>query len=225
MECAMPLSVDPNALSRELDACDIELEPQHISKLASYADALWQWNERINLTRHTDLASFVTRDVLDTVQLSACLAPDEEVLDVGSGGGVPGLILAMIRPDLQVVVCDSVAKKARVLEDIIQRLELSVPVFASRAEELVEDLRFDSLVARAVGPLPKLIKWFDGRWQNFSRLLAIKGPRWSDERSAARHRGLLKDLQIRKLSSYPMPGTDSESVIVQISLRASNAQV
>ena len=128
------------------------------------------------------------------------------------------------------VICQVIQAPGRIFgikvpNVVVQRLELSVPVFASRAEELVEDLRFDSLVARAVGPLPKLIKWFDGRWQNFSRLLAIKGPRWSDERSAARHRGLLKNLQIRKLSSYPMPGTDSESVIVQVSSRASDAQV
>ncbi len=210
-------AVDSEELYQVLRRHDLEVTSEQAGRLARYATELWRWNTRVNLTRHTDIESFVSRDVLDSWQLTEYLTSGEEVLDVGSGGGVPGIVLAILRPDLEIVLCDSIAKKAKILNDLVCRLDLPLPVYAARAEELVEEFRFDTLVARAVGPLPKLAQWFQGRWHQFDRLLAIKGPRWTEERGEARHRGLMHGVRLRKLKSYRMPGTDSESVILQLS--------
>ncbi len=75
---------------------------------------------------------------------------------------------------------------------------------------------FDTLVVRAVAPLAKLLTWFAPHWQSFERLLVVKGPAWVEERHAARERGLLRKLQLRKLESWPIPGTESESVLLEI---------
>jgi len=115
-----------------------------------------------------------------------------------------------------VSVCDSVKKKATALNEIVRELNLHVPVYAERAEVVLEDFRFSSLTARAVGPMWKLLRSVQEHWQSMGRLLMIKGPRWVEERGEARHRGLLNNLALRKLVSYPMPGTDSESVIVSV---------
>ena len=207
-------------LARAARELEIELTDDQLRQLAEYANRLWSWNARVNLTRHTDVNAFVQRDVWDSWQLAQCLEPQEEVLDVGSGGGVPGIVLAILRPDLQIVLCDSVSKKAKVLNDLVTHLHLPIPVYAARAEELVEEFRFDSLTARAVGPLPKLARWFQGRWHYFGRLLAVKGPKWVQERGEARHLGLMHGVRLRRIRTYPMPGTSSESVILQLSRQA-----
>ncbi len=195
---------------------DIELPDDHVAQLDRYCCLVWDWNERLNLTRHTDFDKFVSRDLVDTVQLSCLLEPDEKVLDVGTGGGVPGVVLAITRPDLQVSLCESVRKKAQVVEAIVRELGLSTPVYCDRAEELLQEHRFDTLVARAVGPLWKMCKWFGPHWHSFGRLWAIKGPRWVEERKEARERGLLKNVELRKVVTYPMPGTESDSVILRL---------
>jgi 16S rRNA (guanine527-N7)-methyltransferase len=211
-----PREPDSPSLAVAIAKAGLELPTEVVAQLDEYCRLLWDWNEKINLTRHTTFDLFVRRDLLDSWQLSKVIEPGEDILDIGSGGGVPGLLLAILRPDVQVSVCDSVGKKAKVLDDIVERMKLSVPVHAMRVQAVLEDYRYSSLVARAVGPLEKLCEWLKEDWHNFDRLLALKGPKWIEERGAARHRGLLKGIELRRLVSYPMPGTESESVILQL---------
>jgi 16S rRNA (guanine527-N7)-methyltransferase len=185
--------------------------------LARYCLLVWDWNTKINLTRHTQPDLFVKRDLLDSVMLAQQLQPNEEILDIGTGGGVPGILVAILRPDVQVTLCDSVAKKARVAQEIVDKLGLNVPVYPQSVTKVLEDFRYDSLVARAVGPLARLCGWLREDWHKIGRLLAIKGPKWVEERGEARHRGLLKGLDLRRLVSYRMPDTESESTILQLS--------
>jgi 16S rRNA (guanine527-N7)-methyltransferase len=109
-----------------------------------------------------------------------------------------------------------VRKKAAAVESIVRQLGLETPVYADRAESVLEDFRYDVLVTRAVGPLWKICTWFKDCWNEFGFLLAIKGPRWVEERAAARERGLLNNVKLRRVASYRMPGTDSESVILKL---------
>ena len=124
--------------------------------LAKYCRLLWDWNSRLNLTRHTDWEMFVTRE-LDTLELSKHIPPKAKILDVGSGGGVPGIPLAILRPDISVTLCDSVGKKAMALQDIVKSLGLTVPVHANRAELILRTNRFHFVTARAVASIAKMI--------------------------------------------------------------------
>ncbi len=184
--------------------------------LDRYCRALWSWNERLNLTRHTTYEKFVARDVVDCLAIERLLDAGERVLDVGTGGGVPGVVLAIVRPDLEVELCDSVAKKAKAAAAIVSELGLSVAVHHAPVQELLGREHFHTLVVRAVAPLVKLLGWLAPHWQSFDRLLVIKGPAWLEERTLAREAGLLKRLQLRKVASYPLPGTESESVVLSI---------
>lgn len=203
-------------LQNALGACAVELSEVRVEKLLCYYQVVLRLNERINLTRHTTLEKFAQRDVLDSVRLAEQLGDREEILDVGTGGGVPGLLVSILRPDVQVSVCDSVKKKAIAVDEIVRELDLHIPVYAERAEVVLDDFRFSSLTARAVGPMWKLLRSVQDHWHGIGRLLLIKGPRWVEERGEARHRGFLKNLALRKLVSYPMPGTDSESVVLSV---------
>src|SRR5437660_2016989 len=125
----MPASTIPidDSLPAALARHGLALPPSQVEQLDKYCRLLWDWNTKLNLTRHTDYEKFVGRDLVDTLQLAAHLRQGEEVLDVGTGGGVPGVVLAIVRPDLQVSVCDTVSKKDRAVAVIVKELRLQVP--------------------------------------------------------------------------------------------------
>jgi 16S rRNA (guanine527-N7)-methyltransferase len=209
------------AITLEAARLGIAVPPDAADRLAAYATSLWTWNERLNLTRHTDVGRFVSRDVGDAAALLEHLAHGERVLDVGTGGGVPGVILALLRPDLRVELSDSVAKKARAVAEIVREAGLTIPVHAAPAQELVASRpagrdRFDTLVVRAVAPLAKLLGWFEPVAGSFGRMLVIKGPRWEEELAEARVKRLGKKVSLRRIASWPLRGTDNESVLLEI---------
>jgi 16S rRNA (guanine527-N7)-methyltransferase len=210
------VSNDSLALSEVLKQHAIELPAQQVTQLARYCELLWDWNTKINLTRHTSYEKFVTRDLLDSLAFAEFLRPDETVLDVGAGGGVPGVVLAIVRPDLKVTLSDSVGKKARVLSDIVSKLALPTAVFQGRAQDFLRETRQDTLVIRAVARLAKLLEWFEPLWDRFERMLVLKGPAWVDERGEARHLGRMKRVALRRIKSYRTPGTDAESVLLEL---------
>ena len=215
-EDADPPVAIPDTLAAALARHKMELSAKQAALVEKYARALWGWNEKINLTRHTDFEKFVSRDLADTIALAKLLHAEEEVLDVGTGGGVPGLLLAILRPDLTVHLCDSVLKKSKVVEAIARDLHLKVTVFPTRAEVQLKETRYDAVVSRAVGSLDKILTWFRPHWAYIGRLLLIKGPKWTAEHNEAKRLGLMKKLELRVASEYPLSGTESKSVILKI---------
>ena len=128
------------------------------------------------------------------------------MLDVGTGGGVPGIVLAILRPDLSVSLSESTQKKARAVDAMVSELGLPVRVFPNRAEEVLEITTFDVLVARALAPLAKVLTWLRPHWEAFDELLMIKGPSWVEERETARQAGLMKNLELRKAANVSGAG-------------------
>lgn len=209
------------AIAAECDRAGLAVDPEAAARLAAYATRLWAWNEKLNLTRHADVKKFVSRDVADAAAIAPHLATGERVLDVGTGGGVPGVILAILRPDLRVELCDSVGKKARAVRAIVEESGLSLPVHEAAGQAVVaaRPATFDTLVIRAVAPLVKLLGWFEPIAASFGRLLVIKGPRWEEEKGEARHRGFVKKVTVRRLAAWPLPEGDNESVLLEVRRR------
>jgi 16S rRNA (guanine527-N7)-methyltransferase len=167
-----------------------------------------------------DYDTFVARDVVDSLQLADCLEAGEKVLDVGSGGGVPGMLVAILRPDVSMTLSDSIAKKTNALSNMVAELNLPIKVLTSRVQDMFPKQRFDTLIARAVGPMVKILRWIEPHWKSFDRVLLIKGPRWIEERKEARHQSMMTSIELRVLKKYPMPGTESESVVLSFQKNA-----
>ena len=206
-------------LEEALEKFNIKLPAKKVRLLNEYCDLLWTWNERLNLTRHTNYDKFVARDLIDSIHLAALLQKGEHVLDVGSGGGVPGLVVAILRPDVVVELCEATGKKATALGAMVDALGLDLNVWYSKAQDLVRERHFHTLTIRAVDKMRNLLLMFGTTWHCFNRILMIKGPKWPDERGEARHYNMFNALALRKLDEYTVPGPEAEeftSVILQV---------
>jgi 16S rRNA (guanine527-N7)-methyltransferase len=215
-EVVPPPAFPGDTLATALARHGIELSAEQAAKVDAFVKLLWTWNEQVNLTRHTDYEKFVGRDLVDSRQVAVLLDPGEEILDVGTGNGVPGLVIALLRPDVKVSLIDSVAKKTKIVETIARDLGLACPVFTGRVEDHLREPRYSSLVARAVGPLDKMLRWLKPHWQRIGRLLAVKGPKWPEELNEAKRVGLMRELNLKQVAAYRMAGTENDSVILQI---------
>ena len=212
-----------DTLSDALRRHDISLSASKVRRLDDYCKLLWDWNVRLNLTRHTDYEKFVSRDLVDVLALAEFLRDGERILDVGTGGGVPGVPLAILRPDLRIELCDSTGKKTMAVSEILREMKLPLPVWHAKVETLLpkreKGERFTTLVVRAVSRLETLLRMVAPHWTLFDRLLLVKGPRWPEERGEARHHNLMNKLALRCLKTYPTKAADDEvieSAILQI---------
>ncbi len=135
------------------------LPPEAEAPLSIWHDMLVRWNKKTNLTRVTAPKQAVIYHLLDTLPLARAIAPRARVLDIGSGAGVPGVVIAILRPDVTVTCAESITKKAAFLIQVRGALQLTnLRVEPERAEGLAE--RFDLIAARAVADPKTLVSRF-----------------------------------------------------------------
>ncbi|MEZ7877654.1 MAG: 16S rRNA (guanine(527)-N(7))-methyltransferase RsmG [Flavobacteriales bacterium] len=152
------------------------------------------WNEKINLVSRKDMDGFLERHVLHSLAIYKAMkfAPGSRILDVGTGGGLPGLPLAILMPDVNFVLCDSTGKKIKVVSELVKALDLkNVEPMHARAGDL--EGTFDFIVSRAVSRLDKFIPWVEGKidkrainaWPN--GILCLKGGDLREELEEVNH--------------------------------------
>lgn len=155
-------------------------------------DALVEANQQVNLTKLISPSDVAWRHGLESAGFCPWLIEGQTVLDLGSGGGFPALVLAMLRPELNVISVDSVQKKIRAQQTIAAAIEASTnfTAVAERFELLAHQPAYrgkvDTVVARAVAPLPVLLEYAAGFLKTGGQLLALKGPSWEGEAKAAK---------------------------------------
>ena len=162
------------------------LSAEQIAALGAYLDLLEAANQRMNLTRITDREQAEILHVGDAMTLLAFLPKEPHRLaDVGSGGGVPGIVLGIVRPDIEIVLIESTKKKADFLASATKELKLAnVTVEPRRAEEVANSRQresFDVAAARAVGTLEILVEWLLPLVKVKGQALVMKGPKGVEE--------------------------------------------
>lgn len=160
------------------------LEGGLVSPLLAYVALLQKWNAAYNLTAVRDPQQMLGLHLLDSLSILAQIG-EGSLVDIGSGAGLPGIPLAIARPQLAVTLVEPVGKKARFLREAVRQLQLAnVRVFDCRAEQVDEPGRHDCLSARALGSLAQLIDFGGHLLKADGRLLAMKG-QWPEEELAA----------------------------------------
>ena len=175
---------------------DIHMHPRLLSELPpGQQAAIHSYVELVHASPHNLVSRRAKEELLDRhvpegIALARCLplgAP--RLIDIGSGGGLPGVVIAITRPDLEIHLLDSTTKKTSFLSHIARELGLAVQVHTGRAEQLAKTElggTFDLVTARAVAPLVRLLPLTVPFLAPGGCLFAVKGDRWKEELEAAR---------------------------------------
>ena len=176
------------------------LSPEHIAKLEQLADVFLNWNQKLNLSAIRDRDGVLLKHLIDSLLVLPFepIRDGDKVLDMGTGGGFPGLALAVVYPDALFTLVDSTEKKVKAVAAMAKHLGLkNVRCLVGRAEELGRErnLRehFDVVVARAVAPFAVLLEYCLPFVRVGGRFIAYQGPEmahgWQKYRSVARELG------------------------------------
>jgi 16S rRNA (guanine527-N7)-methyltransferase len=168
-------------VSRETPPVVEELYPRAVDQLAAYADLLATEGTLRGLIGPREVPRLWERHLLNCAVLERLIPEEAEVADIGTGAGLPGIVLALVRPDLQVSLVEPLLRRTTFLLEVVERLELpNAEVVRSRAEDLTP-ASFDVVASRAVAPLGKLAGWCLPLCVEGGLMLAMKGQSAAEE--------------------------------------------
>jgi 16S rRNA (guanine527-N7)-methyltransferase len=171
-------------LNDGIAAMALAVSPEQQEKLMDYLGLMFKWNSVYNLTSLRDPMQMVTHHLLDSLAAVPAFAGAKNVLDVGAGGGLPGIVLAIVRPDMGESMIDTVHKKTAFLTQVKAQLGLSnVTVYTARVEQLhkEEGEKFDVITSRAFADLSDFVNWSSHLLAAGGRYIALKGTAPKDE--------------------------------------------
>jgi 16S rRNA (guanine527-N7)-methyltransferase len=152
-----------------------ELYGYEASRISQYVDILATRGVAFGLLGPKEASRIWERHILNSAALSRLIEPGSTVIDVGSGAGLPGIPLAVLRPDLQVTLLEPLLRRSTFLVEALSDLDLTARVEVVRARAEEHTRRYDVVVARAVAPLDRLIGWCNPLRRPEGVLLALKG--------------------------------------------------
>lgn len=138
-----------------------DFTPAQLKQFAALDPLYKEWNSKINVISRKDIDGLYEKHVLHSLAVAAAFPfePGMEILDIGTGGGFPGIPLAIFFPEVNFLLADSIAKKLKVVDAVVEALELkNVATQHVRVEE-IKNRKFDFVVSRAVAPLKELWRW------------------------------------------------------------------
>lgn len=166
-----------------LDQMNIRYDEDIIKKFEAYMDGIISWNEKVNLTSITDKDEFIVKHYIDSIMCAPCdeFQNAEKIIDVGTGGGFPGIPLALIAPDKEFMLMDSLNKRIKIINELCEELGIyNVTAVHARAEELAKNKshreKYDLCVSRAVANLSTLSEYCLPFIKKGGYFLSYKGP-------------------------------------------------
>lgn len=199
-------------LIQGLDKLQIRYTEQQVEQWLGYVSLLNKWNSAYNLTSVRDPLEMVTRHLLDSLSIAPYLKVDQ-LIDVGTGPGLPGIPLAIAYPDKQFSLLDSNGKRARFMQQAKVQLKLSnITIFQSRVEEHQPKKPYQAVLSRAFASLSDMIQWTSHLCDKTGCFMAMKG-QYPDEEI----NDLPKAYRVIESHQLSLPGSDVERHLVIIS--------
>ncbi|WP_174484195.1 16S rRNA (guanine(527)-N(7))-methyltransferase RsmG [methanotrophic endosymbiont of Bathymodiolus puteoserpentis (Logatchev)] len=186
----------------------ISATEQQINLLLAFVCLIEKWNKTYNLTAIRNREEMLRLHILDSLSVLP-FTLGKNIIDVGTGAGLPGIPLAIFMPDVQFTLLDSNAKKTRFVQQVVLELKLkNVKVVHARVEQLKKAGEFDAVLSRAFASLHDIMQWTDYLLQAEGVLIAMKGQVPVAE---------LEQLErIYSVASIVVPGIDAERCVVRI---------
>lgn len=210
------------ALTEAFEQLQIPLEKDTADKFVGYMDGILEWNEKINLTAIKDRDEFVVKHLVDSILCAGFpeYKNSKSIIDVGTGAGFPGIPLAIISPDKDFVLADSLNKRLKVINDLTDRLGIyNVETVHGRAEELARNKNFrenfDLCVSRAVANMAVLAEYCLPFIRMGGHLLAYKGPDVNEELKSAEKAIKTLGGKVLRIETTPLQGYEHNIVVIE----------
>ena len=194
----------------------LNLSDEQIEKLLAYLMLLAKWNTVYNLTAVRDPQQMLTQHLLDCLAAMPAYAGARRVLDVGSGGGLPGMVLAIwaqhAEPEMQLHMIDTVHKKTAFLTQVKAELGLkNALVHTGRVEQLQSEEKFDVITSRAFAELSDFIRWSGHLLKDRGQMIALKGQAQQTDKEH-----LPEGWTVLRREALQVPGLEAERHLVHI---------
>ncbi|MFZ6770154.1 16S rRNA (guanine(527)-N(7))-methyltransferase RsmG [Undibacterium sp. Di26W] len=199
-------------LKNGIQELPLDISDAQIDKMIAYLTLLSKWNSVYNLTSIRDPREMVRQHLLDSLSAAPAFKDARNVLDVGAGGGLPGMMLAITYPDIKISMIDTVSKKTAFLTQAKTELGLkNVSVHTGRVEALQVKTAFDVITSRAFSELCNFINWSGHLLADGGQFIAMKGvaPNQEIER-------LPTGWQVEKIQPLTVPGLQAERHLIFI---------
>lgn len=192
-----------------------KLTENQFEQFQAISEVYKDWNQKINVVSRKDIDEIYTRHVLHSLGIAKVqeFKPGSKVLDVGTGGGFPGIPLAILFPETHFTMVDSIGKKIKVVNEVVEALELKNVTTINDRVEQVND-QFDFIVSRAVAVMPSFVRWVKGKIAKESihelknGILYLKGGDLSEELKP------YKTVKVHELSQFfDDPFFDTKKVV------------
>jgi 16S rRNA (guanine527-N7)-methyltransferase len=215
-------------LIRNAQSVNIRVTPRQADQMADHAIELMRWNQKINLTAIKDPRDTAIKHFIDSITTVSQIPKNSSVLDVGAGGGFPGIPIKIMRPDAFVTLADSSRKKINFLKNVIRRLELkSIEAHHCRIELFCQEVKFqrpfDVIVCRAFSSLKNFIRITLPLLSEKGVIIALKGDAVESEIEVLRkHAFFYKHNLTIDLEKYALPYIEARRCMVRIYQQKSN---
>lgn len=175
-----------NLLCKECQKQNVEITEKQAEQLEMYKDMLLEWNEKINLTAITDEYEIIIKHFVDCLECTKIIKEEKNIIDVGTGAGFPGMVLAIYYSDKKFTLLDALNKRLIFLAEVVNKLGLkNVEIVHGRAEEVArkEEYKecYDASVSRAVAQLPVLLEYTSPFVRVGGKCIVMKGDNVEDE--------------------------------------------
>lgn len=210
-----------NILNEGCALLNLPLDSHQANQLENYAALLKEWNEKINLTAITDDDGIITKHFLDSMTAFLTGKVNGKVIDVGTGAGFPGLVLKIMKPEIELTLLDSLNKRINFLKAVSSELDLDgVEFIHGRAEDFGMTVgyrgAFDTVVSRAVANLRTLAEWCLPFLKVGGYFLAMKGPLADAELEDAKRAIYILGGEVEEIFAADIPFTELSHKIIII---------
>ena len=207
-------------LQLQANMLGVALTEEKLQKFALYLSLLLEWNKKINLTAIKDTEQIIIKHFADSLSLLQYMdiPKNAAVIDVGTGAGFPGIPLAIARPDIRLMLLDSLGKRMMFLQTVVQRLSIAAQTLHARAEEAGQKQqyreKYDIAVSRAVAALPVLAEYCLPLVKPGGVFAAMKGPQAHQELQQAKNASALLSGAVKKEYTFELPGAGVRTLLL-----------
>lgn len=204
-----------------LEKLNLELKDEQYQKFYNYMNLLIEWNKKINLTAITSEKEIIIKHFVDSLTILKYIPQKANIIDVGTGAGFPGIPLKIAKDDIKITLLDSLNKRIKFLDDVINKIELkNIIAIHGRAEEYAHNKKyrekFDIATSRAVANMSTLSEYLLPFVKIDGKVVAMKGSEINDEINKSKKAINVLGGNLIKIDNFNLPNSDYERNIILI---------